>query len=141
MSSTGHHYATNSDKPLATDPDGHLEVVMAEQSVIEAVIALNQSQSDIIPLTSRTLGAILMPAAWTAADMTFLASVDGENFFSLLDAAGVEVTLAVAADNFKRLTLADWQAIPYLKLRSGTSGVPVAQLAARTIKVVLVAAP
>jgi hypothetical protein len=128
-----------SSKLVACDSAGNLYMVSALPATLEATIALNESLSGVVDFGSRSLSAILMPAAWTAAALTFEASVNGEDFFDLLDSEGAEVEVAVAADDFVRLTNADWAAIRWLRIRSGTAAVPVAQEAARTLQLVAVA--
>ncbi|HBY62160.1 MAG TPA: hypothetical protein DEH78_20260 [Solibacterales bacterium] len=86
--------------------------------------------------------AIGIPAAWTAAALTFQVSKDNSTFMNLYDAAG-EVSIASAAvvasgvvglsDNLQAI-LGEW---PYFKIRSGTAGTPVAQGADRTLTVYL----
>jgi hypothetical protein len=115
-----------------------VRVEAADRKTFAVEIADTESLSEGVDLGNRTLGAILMPAAWSAADLTFEVSIDGENFFDLLDSEGSEVALTVAADDFLRLNVLDWSAIRYLKLRSGTSGSPVAQEGDRTITLVTV---
>lgn len=98
-----------------------------------ATILNGASLSAAVSLLSQRLVAIIMPAAWTAAGLTFQASDDGTNYYNLHDGAGTEVSLTVAASRYVRLTPADWSRIRYLKVRSGTSGVPVNQGADRAI--------
>jgi len=79
-----------------------------------------------------TLVGISMPAAWTAAPLTFQASRYGSTFIDVYDAAGVELQVAAAANRYIVLDPALWVGVWYLKLRSGTSAAPVAQAAARS---------
>lgn len=104
-----------------------------------ATIANGASLSGAIDLGQARLWAIQMPAAWTAAALTFQASLDGINYFNLYDNTGTEVSWTVAASQFQfELFPAKWLAIRWLKIRSGTSGVPVNQGGDRVLTVVAV---
>lgn len=127
-------------KTIACDYDGNVNTVAAPPADFTALIANGASLSGAIDMGGRTLAGIQIPAAWTAADMTFMASFDGVNYFILRDQTGTEVQLTVAANYLIHTTLASWQGIRYLKVRSGTSGAPVNQGADRTITLVAVAA-
>lgn len=96
-------------------------------------IAEGESLSSSVNLDAGyTLVAISMPAAWTAAPLTFQASRYGSTFVDLFDADGVEVQVAAAANRYIVLDPALWVGVWYLKLRSGTSSAPVAQAVARS---------
>lgn len=101
-------------------------------------IANGASLSGTITLTGEVVG-ILMPAAWTAASLTFRGSTDGTNFFDLYDDLGQEVTMPTAASRF--LGVANngpFRGLRSLQVRSGTAATPVNQGAARTITIVTV---
>jgi hypothetical protein len=74
-----------------------------------------------------------MPAAWTAANLTFQVSHDGTNFFNLYDKDGTEYTVTADASRAIILPLSDWVGIEHLKIRSGTAAAAVNQGAERTI--------
>ncbi len=76
------------------------------------------------------LVAIQMPAAWTAANLTFQGSMDGVTYADMYDATGTEVTVVAAASTY--ILLADLKAA-WIKVRSGTTGTPVNQGADRVI--------
>ena len=126
-------------KTLACDYDGNLYTVSSPPAAFSVTIPNGQSLSNSVDLGGRTLGAIIMSAVWTAAALTFQASLDGVTWFNLLDNTGTEVNLATAANYFLNLTPASWQALRFLKFRSGTSGAPVNQGADRVINLVAVA--
>lgn len=112
----------------------------AGTAVRTAVIANAASLSAEVDLEGFKLIAIEMPAAWTAANLTFQASsVTGGTFANVHDDAGVEVAVTAAASRVIGLdaTLPDLTAIRFLKIRSGTSGVPVNQGAERTLTLIL----
>ena len=97
------------------------------------------SLSPTIPLTTGSPVAVQMPAAWTAAGLTFQASSDGVTFYDLYDHTGTEVAMAVDALRYIAFNKSfEWDAVRFLKIRSGTSALPVAQGAARTLTVVYI---
>jgi hypothetical protein len=99
-------------------------------------IANGASLSDAVNLAGFRAVGIQMPSAWTAANLTFQASFDGTTYVDLYDDAGNEQTATAAASRFMFLTPAEWAGIRYLKIRSGTTSVPVNQGAARTIQLI-----
>lgn len=113
-----------------TDPTADASLIAALKGLLEAARAGKQ------------LG-IIMPAAWTAADITFaVASESGGTFVPLYDDpgdGGTEVLIDGPAVSTARAidmlagSLAPWR---YIKIRSGTSGTPVNQGAERTLTVV-----
>lgn len=127
-------------KHVKCDADGNLYMIPAPLATNQTVtIANGASLSNSVDLGGRALSAILMPAAWTAAALTFQASLDGVTFFNLLDGAGAEITASAAAGSFIRLSINDWLALRYLKIRSGTAAIPVNQGADRILSLVAVA--
>lgn len=80
-----------------------------------------------------SLVALLMPAGWDAAALTFRASQDGTNWSNLYDENGAELTLQVAAGRAIRVPPSLLRGWDYIMLRSGTAAVPVNQTAARSI--------
>jgi hypothetical protein len=98
-------------------------------------IANGASQSSEIALGENSLVAIIIPAGWTAADITALGSADGDTYYDLYDTDGNEVT--VQADESRSIVLdpAEWTGLKFIKLRSGTTALAVNQGAARTLTV------
>jgi len=102
-------------------------------------IANGESLSSAVALGAegeRQLCALQMPAAWTAASITFAVSADGTTYVPLYFGTGeytVEAAGGAAAScgvSLEPRAFAGW---PYVKVRSGTSGTAVNQEAARTI--------
>lgn len=117
----------------------------AQARYIDVTIAQSASLSSAAVLGACTpVGievAIQALAGWTAASLTLQASIDGTNYYNVWDEFGSEVTLSVnsAANTAPvrvRLSPADYWGIHSIKLRSGTSGTPVVQTAARTLRIV-----
>jgi hypothetical protein len=79
------------------------------------------------------LGAIT-DSAWDTADMTFAVSLDGTNFFPLLNEAGTEVEAAsVAASSAVALPDSLTKGWKYIKVRSGTSAAATNQTGATVV--------
>ncbi len=97
------------------------------------VIANGASLSSAVQIRAGLLSVIEMPAAWTAANLTFQSSGDGTNYMNVYDDAGTEVTVTADASRRIQLSPSDWAGIQYLKVRSGTSAVAVNQAAERTL--------
>ena len=110
------------------------------RSVVTATIANGESLSGAVDLTEqgkRLLG-IQMPAAWTEAGLTFQASAGGSTYVDLYMGAAELAIPTVVASSFVILPSAnDFLGLRYLKIRSGTTGTPVNQGAARTLQLVL----
>lgn len=109
----------------------------------QAVIANGAALSGAIDLGDRDrITAIQIPAAWTAAAITFAADVDGTGTFQpVYDEAGTELTIAsanVVASRYVLLGATTFLCLTGLiKIRSGTSAAPVNQGAARTLGIAI----
>ena len=120
----------------------------ADASELTATIANGAALSSQINLTAQRLTGITMPAAWTAAGLTFQYSHDGSTWKELQTFDGT--TLAtVAVDSTSAAAATGWTwigdyalvfaAVRMLRIRSGTSGSPVNQGALRTFTLPVVA--
>ena len=85
--------------------------------------------------TNLGLGALAVRGTVSAAFMddgaviTFQVSYDGQTFADLYDETGTEVSYTLVAGKSLRLPVHDWLGIRYFRIRSGTSAVPVNQVA------------
>lgn len=115
-------------------------VTAGQITTATATIASGASITGNIDLGLMRLGRIMMPAAWTSANITLQTSPDGVDWTStgLYDATGAEYTITAAAGRSILVPLSDMLSVRYLRIRSGTSGTPVAQAAARSITLILV---
>lgn len=110
---------------------------------LSATITAGQSLSNVIDVGGTVLFAVAMPVAWTAAALTFQASDDPNGTFGdVYDDAGLEVAvLAVNVVAGRILVpagiLENLAPLRYLKIRSGLAALPVAQLADRTLKLLV----
>jgi hypothetical protein len=112
-----------------------------EPNVKTVTIASGASLSGAVDLEGYTLVGILMPAAWTAAALTFaVASTLAGTYADAYTDAGVEVSATVAASRYVGLRSDLAMALAaarFLKVRSGTTGTPVNQGDARILTLVL----
>jgi hypothetical protein len=106
------------------------------QSNNTIIIANGESLSGSVGLGGSTMVGIVMPATWTAANLTVQASHDGATYNNLYDDLGTEVTVTAAASRYIALDPSVFAGIRYLKVRSGTSGSAVNQGGDRTITLV-----
>ncbi|MEJ0062403.1 MAG: hypothetical protein WDO70_04180 [Alphaproteobacteria bacterium] len=104
---------------------------------LDAISGVAEAGQAVSQKLGMRLGGIVMPAAWTAAGLTFQVSADGTSFFDLRDKNDNEVTMTVSAGKAYLLDLADWVTVPWIKIRSGASASAVNQGADRTLTLLL----
>jgi hypothetical protein len=83
-------------------------------------IASGQQASSVIHTKGNSLCGILMPAAFTGTALTFLASVDGTNFFPIYNANGA-LSYSVAQGQYVAINPQDFYGVQYLKIQSGSA--------------------
>lgn len=123
---------------------------MSRLAYQDCAIANGAALSNICDLRNHRIVAIEMPAAWTAASITFQSIIRDdaggqstaltETFLDVYDSAGAEVAITAAASHYIVLTDIQRQELAGLgrtKIRSGTTGTPVNQGAARTVRLVV----
>ena len=101
--------------------------------------------SSVVELGGMTLAAIYMPAAWTAAALTFQACPTADGTFQDVYAddgtgtAMAELSIPVAQGKVYTFDAAAMKLAPfrYVKFRSGTSATPVSQASDRTLILIL----
>lgn len=98
-----------------------------------ATIAINQSLSAAIDLKGRSLVGIMMPSAWTTAQLSFQVSLDGSTYVNLYNTQGDEFISEASTSRFIAISQFEFLPVRYVKIRSGTSAVPVNQAAARSL--------
>lgn len=104
-------------------------------------IANGAALSGAIDIRGLRLSSIQMPTGWTAAAITFQGALDGDDsavgatFQDMYDGGGTEVSITTAASRtIVKLTVGfDLAGVRWLKVRSGTTGSPVNQGAARNL--------
>ncbi len=94
-----------------------------EPVLTAATIAASASLSDAVRLPpGHVLVGIVMPATWTAADLTFQFSADNVTYQNAYDAAGTELTVTGTAAATIPVDPLYFRCAPFLKVRSGTAG-------------------
>jgi hypothetical protein len=102
-------------------------------------IANGASLSPPLDLDQGRVAILFMPPQWTPAAITFQIGDDAGTWSDYFNSDGTEYALTVAAGRAIRLPIADFLGIRRLRVRSGTSGTPVNQAAARDIEFRVVA--
>lgn len=105
----------------------------SQSTPVTATIAASGSLSGEVDTGGRRLAGIVMPAAWTAAVITFQAAAkstaDGGTYRDLYDDLGNEVQVQAAASRSIGLDALAYALAPFrfLKVRSGTGASAVNQ--------------
>jgi hypothetical protein len=105
---------------------------------ITLTIPANASLSNAADLSELVPVGVLMPSAWTAASLTFQASLDGVSFVDLYNTSGSELQVPAGANRLIALDPVQFRGVRHLRVRSGTSGAPVNQTASRTLVILAV---
>ena len=83
-------------------------------------IPAGEAVSTPLDLTSAAVTMVIAPAEWTPANITFLVSIDGVNFFDLADAAsGVQISRALQPSTALKIDQSYTRYVNHLKVRSG----------------------
>lgn len=133
------NYAPHTGRFLKND---NTEVNIADLmggGVLTATIALGASESGVIDLEGYQLTALHMSAAWDTAVISFLSAPTIDGTYQPVYADGIEVTEPVAAGRCCPISAnaVGLASLRFIKLRSGTAGVPVVQTAERVITLAL----
>lgn len=110
-----------------------------DRDQLAATIAAGGSLSGAVNVGVDTVVAIVMPAAWTAASLTFQAKGDDDDtFHDVYDEVGNELEVSADAGRFVALgpLIIYFAGAKQVKVRSGTASAPVVQGAERAVKVV-----
>jgi hypothetical protein len=110
----------------------------SDLKAVPCLIANGTSLSAQINLGVETLVGIAMDSGWSAAALTFQVSYDGGTTFQELQDGSAAITFGTpAASVFIAVDPTKWRGINCLKVRSGTSGAPVAQGADRNLNLIV----
>jgi len=110
------------------------DLVVVQSSV---TISSGTSLSPAVDLGPNRTFAVIMPASWTSANLTFQGSADGINYANVYDDTGTEVTVTAAASQYIVVSSpAKLLGIRWIKVRSGTNASPVNQGADRVVTIV-----
>ena len=110
---------------------------MAAPTHVSVTIPAGQAVSSSVDLTSKAMVTLMVPATWTPANISFLASYDDVNFYDLFDPAGVEVLKPVGPGRAVIIDPEMTQAALYVKIRSGPRAGPVIQQSDCVLNLVL----
>jgi hypothetical protein len=105
------------------------------EALASVTIPINTAVSTPIYIGQRSIVGIGMSAAWTAAALTFQASLDNTTWQDVY-IGGSEYNETVVANTWVIPTATYLQA-PYIRLRSGVTVTPVNQAAERTLTIML----
>lgn len=100
------------------------------------LIANGQSVSTAPLLGGRIITGVYMPSGWTAAGLSFQVSIDGSAWASVYTATA-EFVATVAAGLYIAIDPMIFRGATHVRLRSGVVALPVAQLADRTVTLML----
>ncbi len=105
-------------------------------------IALTIASGAALTEELNTLGAVPVaiktPATWTAANLTFVGcEVTAGTYCDVYDDAGTEYNVAASTSRWIVLNPPAFASFQFIKVRSGTTSVPVLQGGARTLIVAL----
>jgi hypothetical protein len=106
---------------------------MLDLTPITVTITATGSLSTVANLGIKTLVGIQLPSNWTTAALSFQVSSDGGTTFQELfdgvagTAVSVAATAGVASQFIAMSNDGIWSGVNCLKVRSGSSGTPVAQ--------------
>lgn len=105
-----------------------LSVTLAEASALTGAINLGGLR----------LFAIIMPADWTSANLTFQMSPDaGNTWVNVMDQNGSEIVAVAGTSRCIVLDPTQFAAFQHLRLRSGTASASVNQTASREVTLLL----
>jgi hypothetical protein len=119
-----------------TVPDG-----LNQLGSVEVTIASGASLSGSADLKGLIPVGLDMPAAWTAAGLSFQGSDDNSTFHNIYNKDGEVSFSAAVADADRRVVIAVDLLIGcgrYIKVRSGVAATPVNQGADRVIKILCI---
>jgi hypothetical protein len=109
---------------------------LVDANVLTVTIANGASLSGAAHIGAGTLVGIQLPT-FTSAALTFQGSADGVTYVEVMDASAAAVTYTASTGAIYIKAPADLVGVPYIKVRSGTSGAAVAQGAARVISLIV----
>lgn len=109
---------------------------LATANVLTVAIANGASLSGAAEIGAGTLIGIQLPTI-TSAALSFQGSADGVTYVEVVDSTNTAVSFTATTGAIYIKAPADLAGVPFIKVRSGTSGAAVNQGAARTITLVV----
>jgi hypothetical protein len=108
-----------------------IATIAVETVTIGAGSALSGTQQSGLHLVG-----IQVPSGWTTAGITFNGSADNLTFQPVYDNNDAEVVVQAQAGCYHAIPPTTLPKVPYIQVRSGTSGTPVNQVSAVSIQLV-----
>ena len=103
-----------------------------------ATIASGAALSNEIDIEGTHYLALSISSGWTAAGITFQAAAFSSGTFQdIYDNAGTEVSITAASSRCVEINKTAILPLRYIKLRSGTTTLPVNQTVTRTINILM----
>lgn len=99
---------------------------------VSVTISSGGSTSNEATLQGKRIAAIIMPAAFTGANLTFQASIDGSTWYDIYNSSGSQVTCTVGTDQWIAISPQDFAGVSRLKVVSDDT-----EAAERTITLVV----
>lgn len=94
------------------------QVTIADSGTVSGAVKLFDDYDN----APESLVGIICAAGFATANLTFQASVDGTNYYTMYNAAGAVVTVfSAAASEWIALDPADFAGVPYLKVVSSAT--------------------
>ena len=115
---------------------------MASYGTAQATIANAASLSGAVPIVGEVVAIDLPTLTTDSSSITFQGSFDGDTFRELQEVDGTAYTVTTAATGATLALLSSAATnppirVPWLKVRTGTSGAAVNQGSARTITLII----
>jgi hypothetical protein len=110
---------------------------MATIDIDPAAFASGGSISTTVRLGDKNICGFIVPAGWTAAPLSILASLDGgTTFFEYYDTKANTSSFTVGAGQYVAVDPTMFRGVNSVQLRSGTAATPVNQAAALSVGIV-----
>lgn len=104
----------------------------------DATILDTESLSGAIECNDHDIVGIFIPASWTTAQISFSVCYESSGtYVPAYDAAGVELVCEAASSRYIAIPPDALAGARFVKIRSGTVGLPVAQSGDITLKIAL----
>lgn len=109
---------------------------LARATILTVTIASGTSLSGAVEIGEGVLIGIVLPTM-TSASLSFQASADGTTYGEAVDSALAAIAVSASTGGQYIAAPAALNGVPFLKIRSGTSGAPVNQGADRVITLIV----
>ncbi len=111
-----------------------------ESQIQTATIEADESLSNSVDISRFSKFALQMPSEWTEADISFVSDDDNiGTFLPVKGADGLEIVVEAEASEYVSIDIYSsvFEPLHFIKLRSGTASVPIAQESERQIKIIM----